>query len=99
MPFQHTTNKIIELDKAIQVIELLQINELKNIQLNEDLKNKSEIICQTDYEIEDFNANDIIAETNTFKLVKDKDQKQMQNQYSTSDFSVLKAFLTNLTSM
>ncbi len=43
VPFQRTADKIEELDEAIQVIELPQTDELKDIQLIEDLEVESEI--------------------------------------------------------
>ena len=75
MPLQHTTNKIKELDEAIQIIELLQIDELEDIQLGEDLKVESEITRQTDHEVENLNTNNIVAKTNTYKLAENKDQE------------------------
>ncbi len=44
MPLQRPDDKIKELDEVIQVIELPQADKLRNIQLSEDLKVKSEII-------------------------------------------------------
>ena len=99
MPLQHTTHKIKELDKAIQLIELPQMDKLEDIQLSEDLEDESEITRQIDHKIENLDANNIVAKTNTYKLAKDEDQKWVQNQYPTPDPSVLKAFLANLTSM
>lgn len=65
IPFQYTINKSKELDEAIQVIELLQIDKLEDIQLSENLEVKSEIIHQTDHKIEDLDTNNIIAKINT----------------------------------
>ena len=43
MPFEHMANKIKELDKTIQVIELPQPDKLENIQFSKDLGVKLEI--------------------------------------------------------
>ena len=87
------------MDKAIQVIELPQIEKLEDIQLSEDLEDESEITRQTDHKIVDLDANNFVAETDTYKLAEDEDQEWAQNQYLTSDLSVLEAFLANSTSM
>ena len=99
VPIQRTTDKIKELDEAIQIIELPQMDELEDIQLNEDLEVESEITRQIDHEEEDLDADNITTETNTDKLAENEDQEWAQNQYSTPDPSVLEAFLANLSSM
>ena len=43
--------------------------------------------------------NNIVAETDTYKLAEDEDQEWAQNQYPIPDFSILKAFLATLTRM
>ena len=75
VPLPHGTNKIKELDKAIQVVTLPQIDKLEDIQLSGDLKVKSKIICKTDHKAKNLDANNIVAKTITFKLAKDEDQK------------------------
>lgn len=99
MPFQHTTKKIKELDKAIQVNELSQIDKLENIQLSKDLKVESEITHQIDHKIEILDDNNIVAKTDTYNLAKDEDQKKTQNQYLTFNSSVLEVFLATSTNM
>ena len=75
MPLQRTADEIKELDEAIQVIELPQTDELEDIQLSEDLEVESEITRQTEYEAEDLDADNIVAETHTDKLAEDEDQE------------------------
>lgn len=65
MPFQCTVNKIKELNKTIQIIELLQIDKLENIQLGKNLEVKSKITCQTNYKAQDLNSDNIAVKTNT----------------------------------
>lgn len=71
--FQCIANKIKELNKAIQIIELSQIDKLEDIQLSKDLKFKSEIIYQTDHKAEDLDTDNVAGKINIDKLVKDKD--------------------------
>ncbi len=54
---------------------------------------------QQDYEAEDLDADNIAAETDTNKLAEEEDQEWAQNQYPTSDSSVLEAFLANSASI
>ena len=75
MSLQCTSDKIKELDEAIQVIELPQSDELEDIQLGDDLKVKSEITGQTDNETENLNAENIAAKTDTNKLAESKEQE------------------------
>ena len=99
LPFQLTADEIKELNEAIQVIKLLQVDKLEDIQLVEDLEVTSEITRQTDHKGEDRDADNIAAKTNTDKLAEDEDQEWAQNQYPTTDPSVLEAFLSNSASM
>ncbi len=73
LPLQYTADEIKELDEAIQVIELQQLDKLEDIQLSEDLEVESEITRQTDHKAEDLDAENITAETDTDKLAEDKD--------------------------
>ncbi len=68
MPFQRKADKIKELDEAIQVIELPQADELEDIQLIENLEVKSQITQQTNHVVEDLDANNIAAKTDSDKL-------------------------------
>ncbi len=99
VPLQRTDNKIKELDEAIQVIELPQADELENIQLNGDLEVESEIKRQKNHEVEDLDADNTDAETDTDKLSEEENQEWAQNQYPTTESSVLEAFLANSTSI
>ncbi len=99
VPLQCTADKIKELDYAIKVIELPQVDEFEDIQLSEYLKVESEITRKTDHKAEDLKADNIAAKTDTDKLAEDEDEEWAQNQYPTSDSSVLEAFLANLASM
>ncbi len=99
MLLQRTADEIIALDEAIQGIELPQADKLEDIKRSEDLEVESEITRQTDHKAEDLDADNIAAKTNTDKQAEDEDQEWAQNQYLTSDFSVLEAFLANLARM
>ncbi len=99
IPLQRIAEEIKELDEAIQVIELPHSDELEDIQLSEDLEVESEITRQTDHEAEDLDVDNIAAETDTDKLAEEEDQEWAQNQYPTTDSSVLEAFLANWASM
>ena len=68
MPFQRKADKIKELDEAIQVIELPQADELEDIQLIENLEVKSQITQETNHVVEDLDANNIAAKTDSDKL-------------------------------
>lgn len=70
---QNTTNKIKELDKAIQVIKLLQKNKLEDIQLGKNLEVESKITHQTNHEEEDLHTNNVILKTDIYKLAEDED--------------------------
>ena len=99
MLLQRTADEIKALDEAIQGIELPQADELEDIKRSEDLEVESEITRQTDHKAEDLDADNIAAKTNTDKQAEDEDQEWAQNQYLTSHFSVLEAFLANLARM
>ena len=75
MPFQRTAEEIKELNEAIRVIELPQADELKNVQLSENLDVESEITRHADHEAENLDADKIVAKTNTDKLAEDDDQE------------------------
>ncbi len=75
VPLQRSSDKIKELDEAIQVIEMPQADELKDIQLSEDLEVESGIIRKTDHVAKDLDADNIAVETDTDKLAEDKDQE------------------------
>lgn len=79
MSLQCTANEIKELNKAIQVIKLLQTNKSEDIQLSENLEVKSKITCQINHKLKDLDTDNIVAKTNTYKLANDGDQKQVQN--------------------
>ncbi len=69
------SDKTKELDKAIQVIELPQVDKLGDILLTEDMEVESEITRQTNHEAQDLDADNIAASTNTDKLAEDEDQR------------------------
>ncbi len=71
MPLECTADEINKLDKAIQVIQLPQADELEDIQFNEDLEVESEITRQTDHEAEDLDPDNIAAEIDTDKLAEE----------------------------
>ncbi len=75
MSHQCTADEIKELDEAIQVIELPQVDELDDIQLSEDLEVGSQITRKTDHETEDLNALNIATKTDTEKLAEKEDQE------------------------
>ncbi len=96
---QHTADEIKELDEAIQVIELPQVDKLEDIQLSEDPEVESEITPQTDHEAEDLDSDNIAAKTDADKPAEDEDQRWAKNQYPTPNLSVWEAFLANSVSM
>ncbi len=63
------------MDETIQVIELPQADKWENIQLSEDLEVESEITRQTAHVVEDLDADNITAKTDTNKLAEDEDQE------------------------
>lgn len=63
------------------------------------MKVKSKITCQTNYKAKDLNTDNIAIKTNTNKLAEDKNKKWAHNQYSTSNFLVLRTLLANLASL
>ncbi len=99
MPLQQIIDEIKKLNESILVSELPQADKLEDIQLSEDMEVQSEITRRTNHEEEDLNVNNIAADTNINQLAEDEDQELANDQYPTSDPSVLEAFLANLASM
>ena len=102
-PIVRTSDKIRELNKAIEIVEVPPSKEIENIHLEEDINIKSAltVTCQINHKVENLDANNTTAETKhiTDKLVEIEEQEWAQNQYPTPDFSIFEAFLANSVSM
>ena len=94
-------DKIRELDKAIEIVEVPPSEEIENIYFQEDIDIELELTItrQTNYKAENLDTDDINTKNIANKLAKDKDKKWVQNQYPTLDFLVLNAVLANSVSM
>ncbi len=99
-PISYSDNDIKKRDKAIERIEVLELEakEMEDIQLGKDYKVETAITtikCQIDHEAEDLDIDHGKAE----KEADDDNQKWAQGQYLTPDPSILEAFLANSVNM